>query len=349
MWTSKRRGFTLIELLVVIAIIAILIALLVPAVQKVREAAARTQCQNHLKQIGLGMQNYHGVYKVFPGQTGSFGAGWATVLMPYIEQDTMFTKLTIPGTFGTPGPWNTVPNWVTLQQFKVPAYICPSSPLPHLIETDPGDNGPGNWQQAGNYVAIMGAVTSSSNPADPTGAGRVADCSNATPVYCNFGGFLASNGVIYPGSRVTIAQIVDGSSNTLLVGEQSDWGKDPGVAPPSCSARPIDPRTTIYFGIWTGGQPSAPPTQFNQPSVCGLSSASTVTMRWPLGMKSRQNYNDGMSVWGGWNRPIQSAHSSGANMLRCDGSVQFFSYSMSWDVLKWMSIRDDGQAFQDPT
>jgi prepilin-type N-terminal cleavage/methylation domain-containing protein/prepilin-type processing-associated H-X9-DG protein len=349
MTKNDRKAFTLIELLVVIAIIAILIALLVPAVQKVREAAARSQCQNNLKQIGLAMQAYHGAIKTFPsGNKGSWGAGWATVLLPYIDQLPMYETLKINGPFGSPGPWNTVPNWVTLQNFRVAAYICPASPLPAFVETDPGDNGPGNWQLAGNYVAIMGASAGGNNPADPTGAGRVADCSNAQPVYCNFGGFVASNGVIYPGSRVTATQITDGTSNTLLAGEQSDWGIDPGVSP-SCTAGQKDFRTTVYYGIWAGAEPSVPPTQANAPSVCGQSSVSTVTIRWPIGTKQRQNFNDGMGPWGGWNRPIQSTHPSGSNMLRCDGSVQFFSSSISFDVLKWMSIRDDGQSFQDPT
>src|ERR1700733_106603 len=93
---SNIRGFTLIELLVVIAIIGILIALLLPAVQKVREAANRTQCINNMKQIGLAYQDYHGVYGAFPApglglQAPPFSSyGWGYALLPYIEQDTLY-------------------------------------------------------------------------------------------------------------------------------------------------------------------------------------------------------------------------------------------------------------------
>src|SRR5215470_6932684 len=94
---SHRRAFTLIELLVVIAIIAILIALLVPAVQKVREAAARTQCLNNLKQVGLALHNYHGVYKVFPPARLAFSTrkihSALCRLLPYVEQENIAKKM----------------------------------------------------------------------------------------------------------------------------------------------------------------------------------------------------------------------------------------------------------------
>src|SRR5262249_14861524 len=95
---AARRGFTLIELLVVIAIIAILIGLLVPAVQKVREAAARVQCENNLKQLGLAVHNCHDVYKRFPPQSGTFaGAYFAPLffhLLPFIEQGNVWKNAT---------------------------------------------------------------------------------------------------------------------------------------------------------------------------------------------------------------------------------------------------------------
>jgi prepilin-type N-terminal cleavage/methylation domain-containing protein/prepilin-type processing-associated H-X9-DG protein len=104
---QRRTGFTLIELLVVIAIIAILIGLLLPAVQKVREAAARTQCTNNLKQLGLAVQNYHGVNNVFPTETATTSV--YTYLLPYIEQNNAQISVTPVKTFlcpsrGRPGP-----------------------------------------------------------------------------------------------------------------------------------------------------------------------------------------------------------------------------------------------------
>jgi prepilin-type N-terminal cleavage/methylation domain-containing protein/prepilin-type processing-associated H-X9-DG protein len=344
---SRRTGFTLIELLVVIAIIAVLIALLLPAVQKVREAASRAKCQNNLHQIGLAMQSYHSETGNFPpGNTTFWGAGWATYLLPHLEQANMYNQLDLTKPVASAGPWTNVPNWIKLQNFQVSTYICPSSPLPVFNQTDPGDNGPGNWQQTGNYVGIMGASTSGTVAADPTGRGRVSDCSNPTPVYCNFGGYAASNGVLYPGSRVRITDITDGTTSTLLVGEQSDWGTDPGVCPGRGPNSRYELRTPVYYGIWAGAEQDNAPTQSN--AGCGDSAVSTITLRWPIGTKQRQNYNDGMAYWGGWNKPIQSAHTGGANVLFCDGSARFLSDRTDWTVLRWLAIRDDGQTFANP-
>jgi prepilin-type N-terminal cleavage/methylation domain-containing protein len=129
---SKRRGFTLIELLVVIAIIAILIGLLLPAVQKVREAAARMKCSNQLKQMGLACHNYNDANQKLPPAFNSTGAkpngNLFYYLLPYIEQDAMFNSTTDPvNTASNPGLPGPNQNYVRSQPVK--AYLCPSASL----------------------------------------------------------------------------------------------------------------------------------------------------------------------------------------------------------------------------
>src|SRR5205807_1754243 len=123
----KRTAFTLIELLVVIAIIAILIALLVPAVQKVREAAARSRCQNNLKQIGLAIHGFEATYKRFPYGTGvcctPTGPNWTVDIMPYAEQGNLVKTLNLTIAQGLKNPVN-----ATAVQQVVPLFICPSDP-----------------------------------------------------------------------------------------------------------------------------------------------------------------------------------------------------------------------------
>jgi len=190
--TLRRQGFTLIELLVVIAIIAILIALLVPAVQKVREAASRTQCQNNLKQIGLAMHMYNDTYKKLPagwvvrqcGPSPSPGWSWATIILPYIEQAGLYNQLA-PDLVTPNGP---VVNALTQSQIAI--YRCPSDSGPPVNTS---------LQSFGmcNYVCNRSVLGPASNNTD----------------LFNF----------------AVQRIPDGSSNTILVGERDFTNNIAGV------------------------------------------------------------------------------------------------------------------------
>ena len=159
-----RIAFTLVELLVVIAIIAVLIGLLLPAVQKVREAASRAQCQNNLKQIGIALQNYHDqngklppavMYQPYQIVTGFestlFGPNWAVMILPYVEQAGLWNQVadSVMRYMDTPGEQG----WRSIRGEKVPIYLCPSD-VGGNTPYDSPVNGPG-WAR-GNYGANHG-------------------------------------------------------------------------------------------------------------------------------------------------------------------------------------------------
>jgi prepilin-type N-terminal cleavage/methylation domain-containing protein len=139
--TRDRRGFTLIELLVVIAIIAVLVGLLLPAVQKVREAAARTRCLNNLKQIALAMQSYHDSAgrlpylrkgpAANPNSVNPDGHSWAVLVLPYLEQAALYSQMLGPD--GQPRPYNALP--AEVRTATVPVFYCPSR-APNRLTSD---------------------------------------------------------------------------------------------------------------------------------------------------------------------------------------------------------------------
>jgi prepilin-type N-terminal cleavage/methylation domain-containing protein/prepilin-type processing-associated H-X9-DG protein len=194
----KRSGFTLIELLVVIAIIAILIGLLLPAVQKVREAAARMQCQNNLKQIGLALHNYHDNNGGLPPSMGPSGCCWGTwpvLIMPQLEQNNAFTKYVNWGGDDSTGPrYGASPNTV-VTSLRLSVFTCPSDNPSTPISTMTNNN----------YAVNLGT----------TGNAQQSSLNGVTFAGAPFKIAAAAS----PKRGATLLQITDGTSNTLMVAE----------------------------------------------------------------------------------------------------------------------------------
>jgi prepilin-type N-terminal cleavage/methylation domain-containing protein/prepilin-type processing-associated H-X9-DG protein len=236
--SGRRLGFTLIELLVVIAIIAILIALLVPAVQKVRDAAANTQCKNNLHQIALACHNYEGANGTFPAGSiyrqgppdnrWDYYDTWTITILPYVEQNNLYAFWT--PNLPNPVPDSTSPSIGTLRQTLVKVYNCPADPnpfTPAIPDSGPGgENGYGRpLYMPGNYRCMAGATYGQRTPtgggdANWDDANQVGFLMTAPWGGAGFRGIMHAVNVGVSGMRPTrMMDIRDGTSNTILLGE----------------------------------------------------------------------------------------------------------------------------------
>jgi prepilin-type N-terminal cleavage/methylation domain-containing protein/prepilin-type processing-associated H-X9-DG protein len=334
-----RRGFTLIELLVVIAIIAILIGLLLPAVQKVREAAARSKCTNNLKQFGLGLQTYHDTYNKFP--VGEFNDdnqnwGWGVAVLPYIEQQAVYTLLDadtsyfmtfIPGgglnrnkvmaagvysadSYNTQGAVNANAGGGAAKTV-ISVFICPSDSWPNQTTTGFGKS---------NYLANMGSDLNGGNYANWTSPNGGTET----------GVLMQSNDNNYTWAN-TIASITDGTSNTVLLGE--------AAANRLSSNNVFGTGATNTFPVWAGGNPALA-GQGRQYNYFRLMDAN-----YPLNSTNTTAETNGAMYL---DRAFNSSHTGGANFLLCDGSVRFVANGIDAATYRAAGTRNGGEALSLP-
>lgn len=329
---EARSAFTLIELLVVIAIIAILIALLVPAVQKVREAAARTQCANNLKQLGVALHNFHDVNKRLPpgaandvrpfGTAGSpqWGSSWKVYILPYIEQEPIHKRWQFTSNSG----YQNANNGNTIANVMISVYRCPSSPVPefHL------SSGYGVQKMHTSYTGIAGSAI--------TGSGRY----NAT--CCNGAGNIASdNGVLYAGSRVQLTGMGDGTSNTWMVGEQSDHLRDVNRQPVTAGYSSGVGNSAGLYG-WTMG--AAHPANGNVSTWGDGRHFNCTAVRYRINQTGFSNSaGSGTNNDVGLNFPLNSGHTGGINVLVGDATVRYYSDSIDISVIHALCTRSGSE------
>jgi prepilin-type N-terminal cleavage/methylation domain-containing protein/prepilin-type processing-associated H-X9-DG protein len=336
----ERKAFTLVELLVVIAIIGILVALLLPAIQSAREAARRTQCQNNLKQLGLGLQNYHNTHNRFPsnslwsvGSTTSCGVPITTLpkdrkgtylvkLLPYIEETTISSRLNVDEDIhdqfeDTTGAY---PQSAQLRETPIGVFRCPSDTFPQISSDGALSNGLKNKPvTTTNYMSSVGAQKTFNQIGDDCGypGNFFGNGDDLTP--CVVFGKDTSGLFARAEWAASIREITDGTSHTIALGEVL----------PDCNFE------LIRFGWWNSQ------AFYAHTSVPINYDSCTQTMP---GFPSPQTCNTFFNY--NTNAGFKSKHPGGAQFAFADGSVQFISEAVDYRNFQRLGDRRDGESIE---
>lgn len=309
----SRMGFTLVELLVVIAIIGILIGLLLPAVQAAREAARRSQCSNNLKQIGLALHNYESSFRKFPAGfisqvTGPWpgggndpipevGPGWSlfAAILPQIEQANLHSMINFELPIGHPS--NQQP-----RSTKVREYQCPSDAWNEPVKVWPSSLGLNDLSHS-SYVACLGG----GNPSD-------------SPLYTALYEEQPFNGMFHRNLAIRHSEVIDGTSNTIGLGERAS------MFAPNGWAGVIPTAQTVF----------SPTIARRRNQVVGATARPAITMATVHVRTGGPNSPTG-SPGGFW-----SPHTGGSLFLLMDGSTHSISTNVDMSVFRAMAGRNDG-------
>jgi prepilin-type N-terminal cleavage/methylation domain-containing protein/prepilin-type processing-associated H-X9-DG protein len=360
---SHRLGFTLVELLVVIAIIGVLVALLLPAVQAAREAARRMQCGNNVKQLALGLQNYHDTFLYLPygarnrstnapnfNSTNGFGSSWLVATLPFCEQRPLFDKMYAASIASSGNHYaagsKTAGVRGAAHDAKIKYMLCPSSPLPETEVLG------GATLVIPSYAGIMGGTREANNNANlAVNENRVVG--NAFGTSAPNTGF-SGGGMLPINESLTMAACTDGTANCIIVGECSDWYYQ------TSGSNKLRQNPAASKGLgWPAGNNLPYQSGYGQivkPSGTSISTnrvANLISVAHQVGINNRITAT-GIPNWGtngigtcGPNNPLLSAHPAGAMVGYLDGHVQLVMKQMPKYVIKRLAIRDDGGVIPD--